>query len=1591
MSITNSPDRKTSEARFRLLKVYKYLEALNQLRNPVQKQIHGQPWVLWFRDLPIHDSILHRVIKPQMPTPQPLSETSDSMQSTDFILKVQRPELTRPPDPPIEISAWLQIGWQNVDGKVAVHDTRRVSGASEQIKVVRFEDDSERIQKLRDWVVARNRWAETERPARQSLAVFDRLYALQAQIERESERLELVLGDGLLDWPRNGYDNVHHPVLLQRLSLQFDPSIPEFTLVETDQPPELYTALFRSMPEIKATAIGRCRSELELNGWHPLGGDETSEFLKRLASQISAHGEFTGPAPPKGEKDAPRIGRDPVIFLRPRTLGFTAALESILLDLPVCENVPSWMANIVGVEAQGRLSTPSEESIRVPESYTEEEDILLAKAANPEQLQIVRRLEKYGAVLVQGPPGTGKTYSIANLIGHLLAHGKTILVTSYAEKALKVLRSQVVEPLQPLCVSVLSDSRDQMESAVDAISERLASTAPEDLEREAAVLASRRTELIKQLRALRGQLLAARQDEYRPVVVAGEEFSPSEAARIINSTSSTDSWVPSPVSLGDPLPLSEAEVGDLYRTNITVSPEAETELSFHLPSPGDLINPTDFEELIIEKGRLSEEDREYRKDLWSNPLDSLKIDRFDSLLDRLSSAIRPLGEDLSWRLAVISAGREEGNDQAVWEKLLMQIEAVSAEASKAQEFLLEFSPELPDDCLQGGAEQVAGEITEHLKRGGKLGRLTLLMNSRWKALIDSTRVNGQPPKRMEHFEAISKLATLRASREALRKRWQAQVSSLGGPDSAQLGTQPEKVCRQYSRHIREWLDWFRTTWSDLEREMVEMGLNWKVLLSEVAPNHKLHGDLLRLRDAVRNHLPAVIKAQKSRALWYQIEARLAELVRKLDSFAVNAASSGVVQRLQEAVKREAILAYRQSYERLIEIRNHKKDLISRHDLLAKLEGAALGWAAAIRNREAEHGRGNPPGEPASAWRWRQIHDELERRGRVSLEDLQEQIEKISKILRKTTAVLIEKKAWFAQVRRTSLEQRQALRGWKEFMRRVGRGTGIRAPRLLAEARKLIPVCQSAVPVWIMPLSRVVESFDPQKNRFDVVIIDEASQADVMAMAALYMGREIIIVGDHEQVSPLAVSQNQAEVQQLIDEHIADIPNANLYDGQMSIYDLAKMSFEGMICLREHFRCVPQIIQFSNDLSYDGKIKPLRDPSSVSLRPHTVAYRVEGDAVKGGAVNEVEARTIASLLIACTEQSEYEGATFGVISLVGQEQAEYIEKLLRHRLPPDELFRRRLQCGNSASFQGDERDVMFLSIVDAPTTNGPLSLRREGAQNLFKKRFNVAASRARDQMWVVYSLDPEVHLQPQDIRRQLIVHAQDPEAGSRKLEQQGARVESEFEKQVLRQLLQAGYRVTPQWKVGAYRIDLVVEGGGKRLAVECDGDRWHPPEKLEQDMERQAILERLGWRFVRIRGSQFFRAPDQAMAPVFERLNQLEISPEESRDIETSANLDDFELKERVVRRAAEIRREWSEIIEDPLLESSRSTKLPSSRRRGAKLNDNPESSAKMKGKEARRAEEKLAPRPAQMKLGDFVIEAEQPLLFEDPELEDRSE
>jgi very-short-patch-repair endonuclease/DNA polymerase III delta prime subunit len=1495
-------------ARDKLTRVFRYLEALNQHRNPAKKQIRDQIWTLWLKDLPDHPSIRRGALRQRDAAETLETKTGVSgvtqPEEQAFILKVNRPRLTTPPPPPKELESWLERGWDDPSKETAVRATQNEPDEHGQTRIVNFHGDPKRLSAFETWRQQHDAWAKNERPARASMKIFEAFYELYGRLDREAERVELVLGDGILSW-RRAEGGIYHPVLLQRLQLEFNANVPEFTLAETEVPVELYSALFQSMSDVDGRAIGRCREELEQGSFHPLGDDSTSGFLRRLVIQLSPRGEFSELGAPSGEKDDPQVGRGAVVFLRNRTLGFAAAIEGVLADLRTREDLPWSLLNIVGEESplpeQDEVQTAS-----VPLLHTEN-DVLLSKPANPEQIRIAKQLSEHGGVLVQGPPGTGKTHTIANLIGHLLAQGKSVLITSHTTKALRMVRHHVVEELRPLCVSVLEsdlESRNQLESSVGSIAERLSRADSSALEAEANRLEAERRVLLDKMEEIRTQLIEARSDEYRDIVLAGKAWSPADAARKVSAEQNSNGWVPGPASPGAPLPISMGDLIDLYHTNTSVGRQQEIELSGSLPDPSEIPNPEDFRAILTERERLNKEDLSVGSQFWQadSPPDPKRI---EALTAKLVSAVEPLLGKEKWKLDAVYAGKYGGAYRHPWDQLLNSIRLVHTEGARVQEALLKLAPQPALTHTLEDQERIAAEILAHIEQDGEPGFFTFLTHRSWKAFVDGSKVNGKIPTQREHFEALRTSTHMRILRRDLATRWDRQVAVGGSNSSHGMGSEPERTLIQFCNPIANCLAWHEKTWLPLEKELKEIGFLWDKFMSEQPVVVGPTGEVTRLAKTVGGPLPAILSARFNRIKLQQIESSVQELRRRLENLSASSPASRVTADLASATSAADPKAYLHAFGVLADLRSRSDDLSRRNELLKKLETTAPSWAAAVRNRSGQHGREQPPGDPEAAWVWRQLVEELDRRGSISLEQLQAKNDNLREQLRHVTVDLIDRRAWAFQAKRTTSRQRQALIGWLDTIRRIGKGTGIRVPMLRAEAAKKMRECRSAVPVWVMPLSRVVENFDPQSARFDVVIIDEASQSDVMALMALYLGKTVLVVGDHEQVSPTAVGQDLGIIQNLIFEHLQGIPNSHLYDGQISIYDLARQSFGGTTCLVEHFRCAPEIIQFSNKIAYEGRIKPLRDTSTVILRPHTISYRVQG-ASRDGKVNAQEALAVASLICAAIEQPEYgkSRTSFGVVSLLGEEQAIEIERMLRNHLPPNTYERHRILCGNAAQFQGDERDVVFLSMVDT-AERGPLSLRD---RQLFKQRFNVAASRARDQMWLVHSLNAQTDLKADDLRRQLIEHVEDPSHLMRVLEEKTKRTESIFEREVLKRLVLAGYRVTPQWRVGAYRIDLVVEANDKRLAVECDGDRYHPLDKLGEDMERQSILERMGWIFTRVRGSEFFRNADRALAPVFSKLESLEILP---LGEDTNNHLGpSSELTDRVIRRAEELRVSW---------------------------------------------------------------------------------
>jgi hypothetical protein len=1062
-------------AHSRLTQVFKFLKALNELRNPVPRDLSAYSQVLRLDTWPVHPNIIV-----QRGDREDKEDDADTDSEMEPIIRIQRARLTSCPNPPDALDGWLKSSWQSVDGEVEVLESRNFVNKEKETITVRFDDEHERVEVLNLWKATREKWATAERPAIAARQLFERIHALWATMQREGDRVELVLADGMLDEPTQP---IRHPVLMQRVNFEFDPAVPEFRFSTGTEKVELHRALLRLVPSIEARMITHFDKQLDAHPVEPLGGESTTGFLRSLVQGLFTDGEFLDEKGRGGASDRPAIWREPVIFLRPRTAGLNTTIDFIIEDLEAQATVSEGLSSIMGVETASTDATADEdidEATRTTPSAPEP-DILFSKPANREQYEIAARLAKGRAVLVQGPPGTGKTHTIANLLGYLLAQGKTVLVTAHTTKALRVLRGQVDKALQPLCLSVLgrdSESQNQMKESAQEIANRLSSSNAASLRKQAALLRDKRCKLLEMAVALRRQLRDARFSEVEEIVIGGEGLSPIEVAKRLKADAERDSWIPGPLQPGVLCPLSESEVRQLYATHGTLTLSDEAQLTVPQPLLANVVSAADFRLLANERAGADSRAKSHRADLWlQNAGSGYSAAQLKELHQRVCAASTVLAEKENWLREVLFAGWMGGDHRGTWDDLLTCIDSLATEAAMATRLQRTHGPELPQERSTAEVAAALDEIIAHLESGHSLGLMTKLRHRNWHELIEICRVEGRVPQTIDEFRALRAAARLQENRNRFAGRWRRAVESLGGPQLDSLGRSPERAAQGYATEIRNRLEWRVTVWEPLIDQLWAVGFRWDDWLSEHMPVPGDHGEIARVQRAGSQGLAEVVEAQAALLRQGELSGALQSQRTYLAGFPQSDVAS-VLLAVQDAWDTEH---YEAACRELARLEGLHGAYDRRSELLAKIEAPAPAWTQAIFQRQKPHDSPQPPGDCASAWRWRQWCQELDRRASVSMTELQERLDKTENDLREVAAQIIEHETWAAQCERTGLQAKQALMGFVQTIRKIGKGTGKRVPELLRKARELLASARRAVPVWIMPLSRVYESFDPREK------------------------------------------------------------------------------------------------------------------------------------------------------------------------------------------------------------------------------------------------------------------------------------------------------------------------------------------------------------------------------------------------------------------------------------------------------------------------------------------------------------------------------
>lgn len=1161
-------------------------------------------------------------------------------------------------------------------------------------------------------------WAEGEKLRRKTIGLYGDLFAIKHQLDSEetAKPHELVWGIGVSAW-KLGYEEragksvieFQYPLLTQAVEVSLDEQTLAIELRPRSVDPRFeFDAFAACQLESTADVEKAAKEALAKSADHPISPFDVGSFehiLKLIAGNLHEQGRYvSGATSFPGAEDALVVSDAWVVLSRPRSNNYLhediARLKARLQDgspiplgpLALVTPPSDELANYEPVSYRG-LSGGSSSNGQVQELF-------FPLPYNHEQVTIIEQLERSNGVAVQGPPGTGKTHTIANIVCHYLATGRKVLVTAKGEQALEVLQSKIPDEVRPLTVALLAGDREgmrQFQSSIEAIIHNVSQLNPDVVKTQIQTFRSAIDRAHTELATIDRRVDEIAVSQLSDVEVDGVQMRAQKMAELVLSGADKHSWFDDALSL-DPAntpPLSGAEAAHLREARRRLGKDL-VYATARIPSSSALLPAADVGRLHdVLVGMREIEAAEAKGGLLALRATTPEVlDAARKLLSQVEAAAK-LAKELEDSGDVWTAELRKKCSQPTFASERQALEALFGEIDTLIEARAEFLKrpvEVPEPAL------LSPKAREAISRGAEIGKPFSLINfggGSLKEHVSAIRVAGLVPVTGDDWKHVKRYVKLHDQVLSFSVRWNEFAELLSIP-TVKGGVQALRQIELVSVNARK---------------AHHLAANHDVHLPTLAervfanpPNQQLRGNSIQLgevRQHLRSHLTRAELAQAA-TLLATLQEKLAgtsgPISAQLRTFVDQHLGNGeypaerIVARYSELV----------SEVRRVEALGH--DIATVNELVGRLEQAGAPKLAVRTRGEPVESTGEDHVFPVNwrdAWNWARVKAHLDTiEAREELRTLAARRRDLETGLAKLYENLVSNAAWLSTKLGASPKVLSALETYRTAVRRIGQGTGPNATRHRRDARKAMHDAQSAVPCWVMSHAKVSETLPAQLGSFDLIIVDEASQSDLWALPAVLRAKKILVVGDDKQVSPDGSFIAAVRIQELKDRFLSDQPYATVLTPEKSLYDVASTVFAAhKVMLREHFRCVPPIIAYSNRTFYKDFIQPLRIPkASERIDPPLVDIYVATGVRNTKDENHNEALAIVEEIEALLADKRFAGRTLGVVSLLGPDQAKHIDALVRSRCDANELIRRKFDCGDARLFQGSERDIMFLSMV-----------------------------------------------------------------------------------------------------------------------------------------------------------------------------------------------------------------------------------------------------------------------------------------------------
>ena len=1091
--------------------------------------------------------------------------------------------------------------------------------------------------------------------------------------------------------------------------------------------------------------------------------------------------------------------------------------------------------------------------------------------ANTEQRSIIESVEKTEALAVQGPPGTGKSHTIANIVGHYMATGRRVLISAKTAEALAGVREKLPETLANLTISILyndQEGKKQVENAISFISSNVQTLNNKEIARQKNELENEISGYRKEISDIETALYNHAEKQLNQVKYADKSYTPAELVEVIKNKQIEAEW------LEDALTLDEKFIPGFDDDIINEIREIRRDVGDYLVysdvKQSDIYFNFDTPEIKKIHEKIQKRDDIIKS--FSNqelPEPATSADNFE---DKFQKAL-----NICLSIKDVKSHAEHHPEWGDFIKHLFSRSTLDEEReelydllSKAYGWLQKIEKKLVlsinIDGFDWSDKDVQSAITKY-SNGENPFFLFNVFKGKAKKELRKITIRGVPPESVNDWSDIKDFIELVEKFSPLRRRWNSLASYLNFPHIPKETGGTINFLKKHRRILNaaniQYDDWLYII--DNIPILYPWGID-SVKVTDLDDEFDKLLDAMRLWDSSR---------QLDEAL--QTPQILLEVAQKY--------SGNIFSELKEFAN---LLGSDHDTE---EIGNKwdkiRKDLHSLYNKLPRIQrlrdlvqliidsGAPI-WANRLLNEPPYINQDKyTPVNWKDVWEYKRAIGFLNSLpSRHKINELSEKLSRLEVDVRRKFNNLIEIRTLIGLRQNLTPRISSALSRFKSAFSKLGKNiTGKRSLGHWKEARAAMSECYDAIPCWIIPEGKVAEQIPANMEAFDLVIIDEASQSDITSIPVILRAQKLLVVGDDKQVSPSLAGIKEDKVTNLMENYLSDHPLKRSFHPGNSLYDLVSIMSPGQkIMLREHFRCVEPIISFCSNNFYSEPLIPLRQPDSKDrLDPPLIDIYVK-DGYKSKDRNEREANVITEEIEKITHDESMANRTIGVISLIGYKQAEFIQTQLVNRIGAEKISHHKIECGDARYFQGQERDIMFLSMVASPGNTVSQS------STDVQQRYNVAVSRAKDRLVLVRSVSIDDLKNKDDLKLALINHFREPVNVSNESNNKTDLCESGFERQVYNRLYEEGFDVHPQVKAGHYRIDMVVYGqDDSKLAIELDGDRYHGPDKFAEDQKRQKQLERVGWKFWRCWASDWYYDKEICFQEILNRLDEMGIS------------------------------------------------------------------------------------------------------------------